>query len=104
MQQEMEEAQNNNNAFRNHLKWDSTKRATSAYLIEYHFHQILGVEGVPCLYLMQDEAVHEPSLFEEKEQLVDMQMIKDYFIIAKIYLINRHLWNDGDPPLFMYTC
>lgn len=51
---------------------------------------------------MWEKIVHEASICEEKEQSVDLMMIKDCPIIAQTYLINCHLLADK-PPLSMYT-
>lgn len=47
--------------------------------------------------------MHEFSISEANEQSIDLQMIKDYPIIAKT-LVNYHLWADGKHPLSMYSC
>lgn len=41
---------------------------------------------------MWEEAVCNSSLFDKKVQSIDMQIIKDYTIVTKIYLVNCPLW------------
>lgn len=58
------------------------KRATSADLIEEYFHQICGIDGVICSYLMQEKVLSETSIFDEKEPVINLQMIKEYPIVS----------------------
>lgn len=69
------------------------KRAASTDLFKEDFGEIWVMKGVPCLYLMQEEVIHEAVIFEERKQTIEKQIIQDYPIHT-----NCHLWMDSLPP------
>lgn len=104
LQQEIEEAHDISVALKNCPEWDSTRRAASADLIKDHFHQIQGVNGVPCTsYLMQEDTISNVKVFREKEPSHNLQLIKDYLIVVKTNPVNCNLWAGGKPPVLMLT-
>lgn len=52
---------------------------------------------------MWEKAVIKTTLFEKKERLIKLQMIKDYLIASYTYLVNLPLWKEEKPPMPMYT-
>lgn len=80
--------QNNNLVLKNCPKWDSTRRATSADLIKAHFYQIQGVEGIPCLYLMQVETIDQPMIQDCQDLLQQLSHVDGQFtpLPAHVYL------------------
>ncbi len=89
IQQEIKDAHNYKVAHDSCPVWDLKNCAASAELIEQHFHQIHGMDGASCAYLMCKHIVLSPvlgtSIFRAKS--FDDQMIKRYPIIKSSDLL-----------------
>ena len=105
LQQEIEDAHDNKEAYNTRPVWDSKKRAASADLIEQHFRQIRGRDGAPCAYLMREHVI-PPSgsgSFLDRAESFDEQMIKLYPIIKPTELLSNLIVPGVEPPLKLYT-
>ncbi len=105
LQQEIEDAHDNKEAFNTRPVWDRKKRAASADLIELHFCQIHGQDGAPCAYLMREHVIppQGSKSFLHHSQLFDDQMIKLYLIIKPTELLSNLIVPGVEPPLRLYT-
>lgn len=51
---------------------------------------------------MREEVVHDFLLFKEKEQSIDIEMIRDCQFVAKMHLVNHPLLKDNESHPSMY--
>ena len=105
LQQEIEDAHDNKEAYNTRPVWDPKKRAASADLIELHFRQIRGRDGAPCAYLMREHVIppQGSGSFLDHSQSFDDQMIKLYPIIKPTELLSNMIVPGVEPPLKLYT-
>ncbi len=106
LQQEIKEAHDNKEAYNTRPVYDHKNCTVSAFLIEQHFGQICGRDGVPCAYLMHEhtQPPARTGLSDGCAELFDDQMIKQYPIIKPAELLSNLPVPDLNPPLKHYTC
>ncbi len=105
LQQEIEDAHDNKEAYDTRPVWDPKNQAASANLIKQHFSQIQGTDGAPCTYLMRKQVIPPPTSGPSNEcaKLFDNQMIKKYPISKPLDLLSNIFAPDVEPPLNIFT-